>query len=377
MADCWTWNAYNRGFCTPGWIYDWVATINTLSINPLLPFPSFIPKDISGMVNCRVTTDGAAALVASYTQPLWGHFCDPPRAQYPITNIGAFPATPTPYAIDIARSPSTLPLPEYYLDRGFAIACRIIPTSKCLPYIMFHNAYNQVAGQQTIIEIRKNDPATNLPVGIPGDNNIFGRVAVVFPVNYANYAVPINTILDEIDAPVWVVLYSDDYACSDAFVGSANRRLKLSKSDAGTNNIALFNQANGCAWAIDPTVNSIALTTYKAAACSGTVIVTDFAFAKIAQPPIYLNDNCFVRLVEVDGANVGIGVKYTNPDPARAWRRVRFSFAYKKPDLRYFTGTAELLDVAPGQHETFFEMNDPFFAGIYKELNITALVIQT
>jgi len=278
--------------------------------------------------------------------------------------------------MDIIRDPSTAVLPEYYLDRGFAIAVRINPISKCLPYIVFHNAYNQVAGKKTIVEIRKNDPATNLPMGVPGDGNIFGRVTVEFTTDYANYAVPINTILDEIDVPVWIVLYSEDYACSIAFEGTANRRLKLSKSDTGTNNVALFNSNNGCAWAMDNTVKSIALVSYKATACNGTVVVTDYAFAKLGNPPIYLNDNCFVRLAEVEGANVSIGVKYTNPDPVRTWKRVRFSFAYKKPDLRYFTGVIDLFDVAPGQYETFFDMNDLYFPGDYDELQVTAAVIQ-
>ena len=291
-------------------------------------------------------------------------------------DTGNFPITKSPILLDIARSPSTAPVPEYYLDRGFTIACRITPTSKCLPYIVFHNAYNQVAGGKTIVEIRKNDPATNLPVGVPGDGNIFGKVIVQFTTDLFSYAVPVNAILDEIDVPVWVILYSDDYACSSAFEGTANRRLKLSKSDTGTNSVALFNQANGCAWAMDNTVKSIALASYKAPACNGTVIVSDYAFAKIAIPPIYLNDNCFVRMQDVIDSKVAIGVKFTNPDPVRSWKRVRFSFAYRKPDLRYFTGIQDVFNVAPGQYETFFEMNDLYFAGIYDELQVSAVVVQ-
>ncbi len=325
-------------------------------VDPYLPLPSFIPSTMS---------QGCWGDICGTARSTWAHFDNPPKSQYPVSN--------PPFQIDIVGGS---PGAAYYLDRGFAIACRINPTSKCLPFIMFYNAASLSTANTIIVEIRANDPATNLPVGQPGDNNILGRAVSPFYPAPPSFAVPINTILDQVDVPVWIVLYSNDYACSNAFVGSTQRRLQLAQSPVGTNNVALFNQANGCQWAIDPTVNSIALTTYKASACSGTVIVDDFAFAKIAQPPIYLNDNCFVRLIDVEGANVGIGVKYTNPDPARAWRRVRFSFAYKKPDMRYFTGTAELLDVTPGQHETFFEMNDLFFPGIYKELNITAEVIQ-
>ena len=367
MVNCWSYSCGSDPYCSAR--NTW--SINNVANNPLLYLPDYILKTFNVCQWCNQ--------VGSYHEEArrhWAHFCDPPRATYPIVNVGTWPVTPTPIALDISRGPSTAPLPEYYLDRGFAIACRINPVSKCLPYIMFHNAYNQVAGKKTIVEIRKNDPATNLPMGVPGDGNIFGRVTVEFTADLYNYAVPVNTILDEIDVPVWVILYSDDYACSNAFVGSANRRLKLSKSDTGTNNVALFNQDNGCAWAIDNTVKSIALASYKASACNGTVVVNDFAFAKLGVPPIYLNDNCFVRLAEVEGANVTIGVKYTNPDPVRAWRRVRFSFAYRKPDLRYFTGIQDVFDVAPGQYETFFEMDDPYFPGDYDELFVSAAVIQ-
>ncbi len=336
---------------------------------PLLPKPDYIPGEL-----CQ---PGLWCYQADHNIPRvnWTHFCDPPRATYPITNIGSWPTTPTPYSLDIIRDPSTAPLPDYYLDRGFAIACRIIPTSKCLPYIVFHYAYNQAVGTNTIIEIRKNDPDTNLPMGIPGDMNIFGKVTVGFTTDLYSYAVPINTILDEIDVPVWIVLYSTDYACSNAFVGM--RRIKLRKSDVGTtNNVAVFSEANGCTWAIDNTLKNISLITYKSTSCNGTVVVDDFAFAKIAQPPIYLNDNCFVRLQDVDGSRVAIGVIYTNPDPVRAWKRARLSFAYRKPDLRYFTGTTDIYNVTPGQHEVFFEMDDYFFPGTYDQLSVSAMVIQ-
>ena len=373
--NCWSIITRTPG-CVSGY-YDWGATISPPGINPLLPIPAYVvPTTIWGGEHCAMNPGAAQAIVNASALKLWGHFCDPPRAPYPIVDIGAWPVTPTPIALDIAREPSIAPLPEYYMDRGFAVAVRINPVSKCLPYLMFHNAYNQVAGKKTIVEIRKNNPATNLPMGVPGDGNIFGRVTVEFTTDYANYAVPINTILDEIDVPVWIVLYSEDYACSSAFEGTANRRLKLYKSDTGTNNVALFNQNNGCTWAMDNTVKSIALASYKATACNGTVVVTDYAFAMLGNPPIYLNDNCFVRLAEVEGANVSIGVKYTNPDPVRTWKRVRFSFAYKKPDLRYFTGVIDLFDVAPGQYETFFDMNELYFPGEYDELQVSARVVQ-
>lgn len=363
---CWRKTASNIGCPTQWWGRRY--EIDNSIDNPLLPYPDYIPH---ALVFCdNPANDGG------HLDFYWGQYCNPLKAAYPIVNIGNYPITKSPILLDIARSPSTAPVPEYYLDRGFAIASRITPTSKCLPYIVFHNAYNQVVGKKTIVEIRKNDPATNLPMGVPGDGNIFGKVAVEFATGLPNYAVPVNTILDEIDVPVWVILYSDDYACSNAFIGSANRRLKLSKSDAGSGNVAVFNQANGCAWAIDNTVNSIALASYKAPACNGTVIVSDYAFAKMGTPPIYLNDNCFVRLAEVEGANVAIGVKYTNPDPIRAWKRVRFSFAYRKPDLRYFTGIQDVFDVPPGQYETFFDMNELYFPGEYDELFVSAEVIQ-
>lgn len=376
---CYNCNTGSCGQYRPSWANSaWIE-------EAYLPLPAFVPSTISHPCYSNV---------CSQVAPVWAHFCDPPKAAYPVSA--------PPFQIDINREPvggnyygasgavGIAPPSVYNLDRGFAIACRIVPTSKCLPFIMFHGAMSLSTANNITVEIRANDPATNLPVGQPGDNNILGRVASPFYqlVGYSNngwgdgstvpyhLAVPINTILDEIDVPVWIILYSDDYACSDAFVGSAHRRLQLAQSSIGTNNVAIFNQANGCKWAIDTTINGIAITTYKAQACNGTVVVNDYAFARLGEPPIYLNDNCFVRLAEVEGANVAIGVKYTNPDPIRAWRRVRFSFAYRKPDLRYFTAIADLFNVTPGQHETFFDMSDLFFTGDYDELFVSAAVIQ-
>lgn len=368
VYNCWSFTATSSPSCNyPGWS-TWL--INNTANNPLLPIPAYITKQI-GPGCYESWTVGSGHEEA---RKLWTTFCDPLRATYPITNIGSWPITPTPYSIDIARDPSTATLPDYYLDRGFAIACRIIPTSKCLPYIVFHYAYNQAVGTNTIVEIRKDD--NGLPMGIPGDLNIYGRVSVAFPTDIYSYAVPVNAILDDIDVPVWIVLYSTDYACSNSYVGT--RRLKLKKSDVGvTNNVAVFSEANGCTWAIDNSLKNLSLATYKSTSCNGTVVINDFAFAKITTPfPIYLNDNCFVRLQEVDGSKVAIGVIYTNPDPVRAWRRARLSFAYRKPDLRYFTGTTDIYNVTPGQHEAFFEMDDYFFPGNYDQLSVSAAVIQ-
>src|SRR3990167_38213 len=365
VYNCWGSSCGPR----PGYVEVRCWQLDNTANNPLLPKPTYIPSELCHWGVWCNQADGNIPRVN------WTHFCDPPRATYPITNIGSWPTIPTPYSLDIIRDPSTAPLPDYYLDRGFAIACRIVPTSKCLPYIVFHYAYNQLVGTNTIVEIRKNDPATNLPMGIPGDMNIFGKVTVEFTTDLYSYAVPINTILDDIDVPVWIVLYSTDYACSNAYLGV--RRLKLRKSDIGAiNNVSIFSEANGCTWAIDNTLKNISLLTYKSTSCNGTVVVNDFAFAKLEQPPIYLNENCFVRLADVQGSKVAVGVIYTNPDPIRTWKRVRLSFAYLKPDLRYFTQTIDVFDVSPGQHEAFFEMTDTYFPGKYDQLAVSAAVIQ-
>ncbi len=369
--DCWSYTREGPTiYCGGSGRRTW--SIDNIANNPLLPLPAYITRQMGPI--CM--EDYSAPAYHEEARKLWTTFCDPLRATYPITNIGSWPTTPTPYSMDIIRDPSTAVLPDYYLDQGFAIACRIIPTSKCLPYVVFHYAYNQTPGINTIVEIRKDDPNTNLPMGILGDTNIYGRVSVAFPTDIYSYAVPVNAILDDIDVPVWIVLYSTDYACSNAYLGV--RRLKLRKSDVGTtNNVALFSQASGCTWAIDNSLKNISLVTYKSASCNGTVVINDFAFAKITTPsPIYLNDNCLVRLQEVDSSKVAIGVIYTNPDPVRAWRRARLSFAYRKPDLRYFTGTTDIYNVTPGQHEAFFEMDDYFFPGAYDQLSVSAAVIQ-
>ncbi len=356
MADCWKYACLEPG---PNCHFQSQWTIDNVRDNPVLYIPDFVPKTIMG--GCETRCMGS-------TEPRawWAHFCTPPVAPSPISAV--------PYSIDISRPPVSTG--DYNLNKGFAIAIRFSPLSVCLPYIVFHHAYNLALGKKTVVEIRKNNPATNLPMGTPGDNNLsylYGIVTVEFATDLHTYAVPVNSILDTVDEIVWIVLYSEDYACSDAFVEG---RLKLRKSDIGANNVAVFSQANGCTWAMDNTVKSVAFTSYKSAACNGTVVVSDFAFAKLGNPPIYLNDNCFVRLQDVIDSKVAIGVKYTNPDPVRMWKRVRFSFAYKKPDLRYFSCIQDVFDVAPGQYETFFEMDDPYFAGIYDELLVSAAVIQ-
>lgn len=369
--------------------YWTLADIDNIRDSPVLPVLDYVPKSMG---------HPAWSDVCSESTTLWREFCGPEfTATYPITS--------GPMTWDVTRQPTTLYtvdgkqryMPptgdEYLLDRGFAVACRITPTSRCLPYIMFHYTKSLNESIPIIIEIRANDPTTNLPVGTPRDNNILGRVTYsgfktkaamdcdfgCWYINLFHYAVPINTILDEIDVPVWIVLYSNDYACSNAFVGTAHRRLQLYKSTTPDNNVAIFSESTGCQWAIDASIKSLAFATYKSATCNGTVVINDYAFAKIEtppSPPTYLNTNCFVRLQDVYGSKVSVGVIYTNPDPIRSWRRVRFSFVYRKPDLKYHTETVDVFNVSPGQHETFFELNNYYFTGNYDQLSVSTTVVQ-
>lgn len=369
---CWRQTRNNIGCPTQWWGREY--QIDNIIDNPLLPYPDYIPHVIQ---NCQ-NPSGDGCLIDSY----WGQYCDPPRHPYPIVNVESWPIIRSPITLDTfnSRQPTTTAPVEYYLDRGFAIACRIAPTAKCLPYVVLHDVLNMAPGTNIVVEIRKNDPTTSLPKGIPQDNdpnNLYEIVETGFATNSCGNvygSVPVNAMIDTVGEDVWIVLHSKDYACSGAYVGT--RRLRLKKSDVGINNLAVFSPANGCQWAIDNTVKSIALATYIATSCNGSMVVNDFAFAKIGNPPIYLNSNCFVFLSEVQDSKVAVGVIYTNPDPIRTWKRVRLSFAYLKPDLRYFTQTIDIFDVSPGQHEAFFAMTDTYFPGKYDQLAVSAAVIQ-
>lgn len=357
------------GIGCPGqwWLYRCTLDNNLT----MLPAPGYIPTQVD---DCFNGTAGTA-----YSHGLWDGFCIPPPSPYPIST--------GPYQADIMRGPVSTG-GEIYIDRGFSLACRITPTALCMPYINIHNVYNLLAGKKTIVEIRKNNPSANLPMGIPGDNNIFGKFIIEFSVPTTVYdgwgnpwnlvfnsSVPIDAILDAIDEPVWATFYSEDYQCTNAFVGTGYRRLQLKRSDTPTNNVAIFSESTGCTWQLDTTgtIPSIALASYKSSICDGTIVINDFGFSKM--PSTYLDDNCFSTRSSIEGQNVAIGITYTNPHPARSWRLARISYAYQKPDFRYVTGFLDIPNVNPGQHEVFIEMNDKYMPGKYTDLSVTGIVI--
>ncbi len=373
---------FTSGSC-PGQWYLYRCTLD--NTQAVLPAPGYIQTTVDDCFNGSAGT--------TYSHGIWDGFCTPPVAQYPIST--------GPYQTDVARGPVSTG-GDVYLDEGFAIACKFTPTARCLPYVVMHNIYN-ISGTscsgspcKTVLEIRKNDPTTGLPLGAPKDSNILGKTTVTFPAPVTvrdgwgnlwtlvyNYAVPVNTILDQVGQDVWLCIYSEDYAPSNSLTGSGYRRIQIKASNSQlisgtnvpitTNNVAKFTEGN--IWAIDNTLNSLAFCTYQSWTCNGTVVVNQIGFTNL--PSTYIGGtSCFIPYANVSGNNTSIGVVFTNPDPIRTWTRTRFSFAYTRPDSTWFTGTSEVSNISPGQHEIFFDMKEPYYIGKYDRLSVSATVIQ-
>lgn len=378
MVNCWSLVTGSSGGCvTSSGYYDWGATISPPSITPVLPIPTYVTATIWDSVHCALRSNAEPRLNSRGTI-LWGSFCTP--------SITQFQTSTGPYVIDIPRQPSQLG--GLFLDRGIAYACRFIPSGVCIPYIVFHNAFTRYTtspGNKTIIEIREEDPNTNLPVGtlkdpitgIP-DNNILARVLVDFSIQSSgdqyNFAVPINAILNTFDVPHWIVIYSEDFQCANAFTGTGYRRVEFSPSTIGGNNLAKFIQSGPvCGWALDTSFPSISYVSYKTDICQGIVIVDDYGFAIDNQ---FVIDNCFKALLDVQNKNVIVGIKYTAP---RTYRRVTFDIVYRRPNGTYFVGTKETMATQYGSNVVFFDIGELYVPGpelIYTQLSVIARVIQ-
>jgi len=372
---CWT--SYQSG--GDYGMYNINYTLNGAPDLPQLSVPDYIIRVLSVGRSTPYGFGYQTTLLNAMAQARWGDFCTPPSPSpfNPISN--------DPKILDIARGIAG----TFDFSRGHVIACKFTPTAKCLPYVVLHDIVSLSPGTKSIIEIRENDPATNLPKGEPGDNNVLARRIVVIPVrrfvdaggNWTtwietyNYGVPINAILNAIDVPHWIVIYSDDFACSDAFLGGTYKRLKFSTATTADNNVAIWAQrgAAACSWQIEPSIKSIAFATYKTGTCNGVVNITDFAFAEVIPIPAFVNDNCFGTWDSMQGKNVAVGIDFEIP---RHYQKIRFSFIYKKPDGRYGTKLYDMEDVSMGSHRIFVDTGELYFQGVYTELAVTAVVMQ-
>ncbi|MBU0778329.1 hypothetical protein KKH23_11120 [Patescibacteria group bacterium] len=349
--------------------------------SPELPIPDYVPNDINGYSSTSYGFPSQEAVLTPYAIDLWGDFCTPP-APTPFDKIST-----TAKAMDMVRPYGSIPV---QLFQGQAIATRFIPTSVCLPYIILHNIINNapstLQGKKLVIEIREEDPVTNLPKGIPGDNDIIARVSMVMkpPQHFEsggrtysrtsyNAAIPVNAILNSSDTPHWIVLYSEDLVCSQAFTGSGYERVKLYNASTGGNDYAVFSMSGGqCRWNADASVKGFAHVTYKTDLCKGVIFIEDFGFAVTN---VFVEDTCFKKLTDVKDKNVIIGVKCQAP---RTERKVMFDIAYRRPNGTYFAGPKEVLNIAFGSNTIFLDTEELYVLGSeleYKELSVRAEVI--
>lgn len=351
--------------------------------SPELPIPNYVPNDINGYSSTPYGFPMQAAVLEPHAVDLWGDFCTPP-APAPFDKIST-----TAKAMDMVRPYGSIPV---QLFQGQAIATRFIPTSVCLPYIILHNIINNapsaLQGKKLVIEIREEDPVTNLPKGIPGDNDIIARVSMVMKPPYHfteggggrvydrvdyNAAIPVNAILNSSDTPHWIVLYSEDIVCSQAFTGSGYERVKLYNASTGGNDYAVFSMSGGqCRWNADASIKGFAHVTYKTDLCKGVIFIEDFGFAVTN---VFVEDTCFKKLIDVKDKNVIIGVKCQAP---RTERKVMFDIAYRRPNGTYFAGPKEVFNIAFGSNTIFLDTEELYVLGSeleYKELSVRAEVI--
>ncbi len=86
VYNCWGSSCAPR----PGYVEVQCWQLDNTANNPLLPKPTYIPSELCDYSNwCRYISGNTPRLN-------WTHFCDPPRATYPIVNIGSWPTIPTP-----------------------------------------------------------------------------------------------------------------------------------------------------------------------------------------------------------------------------------------------------------------------------------------
>lgn len=384
MPDCWRIIQTTPACGYYGQYYVSADISNTID-NPALYVPDYIVKSV-GYPGCATYPDPLIPFASGLANARWSAFCSPPLpTPFPLISTGQ-------KVLDISHAPSTNPVTTFELSKGNAIACRFIPTFVCLPYIVLHDIVNTSPNIMTkiIVEIREEDPSSNLPKGALPDDNIIARSAVdvsarsliatggrtMWIENY-NVAIPINAILNSLDTPHWIVIYSEDFVCGNAFLGSVDpiyNRVKFSTTTEGANNFAVFSQSGQtCGWGIESSVPNLSFATYKTISCEGVIVIDDFGFAIDNQ---FVLDNCFKSLTEVKNKDVIIGIRYTAP---RILQRIRFDIAYRRPNGTYFVGSTEVTGTAFGSNEVFINTAEKYIPGIeleYKELSVGYEVLQ-
>lgn len=359
-----------------------------------LPIPDYIVRDISVGNSTPYGFGYQTTLLNAHANARWGNNCNSPEPT-PWTRI-----SPGPYSLDVGtvgrdrRPPSRS---TFTMSKGHAVAVRFNPISRFIPYIVLHDVVNLISGtgtgSSTIVEIRENNPLSNLPKGVPGDNNAITKITIRLPVqqfvdaggnwtttvyNY-NSAIPINAIIAGTDfvpdTPYWIVFYSDDFTCSDAFLPPTPNveRIKFSAADTPDNNVAIWSQTGGCTtWTKTTSITSISFVTYNSDSGTPPINVLDYGFAELVPTPAYVDTNCFGSRIAMQDKNVIIGTSFEVP---RHYQLIRLNIAYQKPDGRYNTFTYEMPDVTTGSHQTWVDTNEKYTPGIYTNIAVTAKVL--
>lgn len=385
VRSCWT--SYQSGGDYGMWTIHY--TLNGAPDQAELPIPDYIIRDLSC---CNTTPYGfgyQGTLLNAMSSARWGHFCN------------AIESTPWeristgPYSLDVGttggdvRSPTST---TFIMSAGHAIATRFTPMSRFVPYIVLHDVVSLLSGNKTVVEIRAND-TNNLPVGVPGDNNVLARCKVTLPAQLfvdagggwtttiynQNVAIPINAIIAGTDfvpdTPYWIVMYDGDrpFFCSSSDIGGIYERVKFSTANTGRNDTALWSSTSGCnSWAMTTSINSISFATYNSSTGNGVVNITDFGFAEMTPTPSYLNTNCFGSRIAMQSKNVAVGIDFEVP---RHYQKISFSIAFDKPDGRRKGFTYDLTDVALGFHQIYVDIGEEYMPGVYTNLAVVSSVL--
>lgn len=389
MVSCWT--SYQSGGDYGMWVIHY--TLNGAPDLPALPIPDYIIRDIAGWNTTPYGFPYQQATLNVVANARWGSNCTPPLpTPWQLISTG-------PYSLDVGsvggdrRNPSGS---TFTMSKGHAIAVRFNPISRFLPYIVLHDAVNLISGtgtgSSTIVEIRENNPLSNLPKGAPRDNDAIVKTTIRLSVqqtvsnggvnttiyNY-NTAIPINAIIagtDFIpDTPYWIILYSDDHACSDAFLPPTVgvERIKFSTANTVDNNVAIWSQTGGCAaWTMTASIKSISFATYKSDSGTPPINVNDYGFAELVPTPAYVNTNCFGSRIIMQEKNVAIGVEFAVPEH---YQLIRLNIAYQRPDGRYNAFTYEIPDVTMGAHQIWVDTNEKYMPGVYTNIAVTGAVL--
>jgi len=351
-----------------------------------LPTPSYVPQTIS--TGSRSTPYGFSyqdCLLAGYTDAVWNAFCSPPNANCPTSNGTNI----------IDSETGQTGTHTIMLYRGNALAGMFIPKNPCISYIAMTGVVGLSNDSVYIVEVRKDD--NGVPYGSPGDDNYITKSEVSIreargiscgggwngSVGSYNISIPVNAILESYDVPYWVVIYSSDFICSNAYTGDSYIKAKLSHwrtlSQAFPNeefkNLAIYSVgSSGCGWTLDSTYGNIAHIVYTTEMCEGCVNIIDSGFAVDG---IGIDgDECFRPLEDVKNKNVQIRVEY---ESSQNYKQARFNIAYKIPDEEYFTGSVVIDDIKEGINTIILDTGELYRAGIglyYEDLNVTGEVTQ-